>query len=145
MPQLDTSSFISQIFWLVISFGILYFMIAKLVYPPTKKILDLRKHNIAHDLQLAEKLNKQAESIKEQCELLLENAKKEAKAILLDAEHENNMMTETLLHEFDHKMHIKLKEATDALEITKKNLAPELKKIEEELVDKVLKKIASGA
>jgi F-type H+-transporting ATPase subunit b len=145
MPQLDTSSFISQIFWLVISFGILYFMIAKFVHPPTKKILDLRKTNIAHDLHTAEKLNKEAESIKEQCELLLDQAKKEAKSILLDAEHKNNIMTETLLHEFDHKMHDRLKEATDALEITRKNLAPELKKIEEELIDKVLKKIASGA
>jgi F-type H+-transporting ATPase subunit b len=143
MPQLDTSSFISQVFWLVISFGLLYLMISKLVYPPTKKILDLRKANIDRDLNTAELLNKEALFIKEQCELLLNQAKKEAKEILLDAEHKNNMMTERLLHEFDHKTHIRLKEATDGLEVTRKNLKPELEQIEKELIDKVMQKISS--
>ena len=33
MPQFDIASFPSQIFWLVVTFGILYFVMSKLVLP----------------------------------------------------------------------------------------------------------------
>lgn len=141
MPQLDTSSFLSQIFWLIISFSFLYLMVSKIFYPKTKNILNLRHSKISSDLKKAEELNNEAESIKTQCESLLNKAKKDARSILLEAEHKGNIMTETLLHEFDHKMHARLKEATDRLEITKKNMAPDLEKMEKILIDQILKKL----
>jgi len=42
MPQLDVSSFTTQIFWLLLIFFGFYFLLLKLVLPKVAKILKLR-------------------------------------------------------------------------------------------------------
>ena len=42
MPQLDTSTFASQIFWLLIGFGLLYSFISNVAAPKIKSLTDRR-------------------------------------------------------------------------------------------------------
>ncbi|MCA3572563.1 MAG: F0F1 ATP synthase subunit B', partial [Aestuariivirga sp.] len=41
-PPMDTSTFPSQIFWLVIFFGLLYLLMSRLVLPKMAAVLDKR-------------------------------------------------------------------------------------------------------
>lgn len=61
MPQLDPSTFGSQIFWLAVTFGALYFIIAKKVVPAVEGVMTERNNRIQGDLDAAAKLRTEAE------------------------------------------------------------------------------------
>ena len=56
MPQLDPEFWISQIFWLVLTFGVLYIVLSKLILPKISANLELRKSQIQENIEAAEKL-----------------------------------------------------------------------------------------
>lgn len=70
MPQLDTSTFLSQIFWLVITFTALYWYLQRFILPKLGGIISRRALKAADDLEQANTLQKnisllQQEIIKE--------------------------------------------------------------------------------
>lgn len=63
LPQFETSVFVSQIFWTVVSFVLLMGLLQKYVLPAIVTILDSRSSRIADDLQKAEQSRKEAERL----------------------------------------------------------------------------------
>ncbi len=63
MPQLDTSTFASQILWLIIAFAVLYFLLKRKVLPMMAETLEKRQQAISRDLERAETLQQEAEGI----------------------------------------------------------------------------------
>ena len=61
MPQLNPEFWISQIFWLTITFGILYFMLSKLILPKISANLEIRKSQILENIEAAEKQRKESQ------------------------------------------------------------------------------------
>ena len=55
MPQLDPEFWFSQIFWLIMTFGILYLVLSKLILPKISDNLETRKSQVLDNLELAEK------------------------------------------------------------------------------------------
>jgi F-type H+-transporting ATPase subunit b len=53
MPQFDPSTFSSQIFWLVVTFVLLYWVVAKIAVPRIGEVLDQRARVIQEDLDRA--------------------------------------------------------------------------------------------
>lgn len=78
MPQLDSSSFVSQIFWLAITFLVLWGVMSRFIVPRIAEIIDERQKKIEEDIQKAERINKQALLSLERYEAAIENAKREA-------------------------------------------------------------------
>ena len=62
MPQLDPEFWLSQIFWLVITFGILYLVLSKIILPKISDNLETRKSQILDNLELAEKQRNDSEA-----------------------------------------------------------------------------------
>ena len=60
MPQLDPSTFATQLVWLIITFLILYLILWKSALPRIASILQDRQERIDNDLEKAEKLKKEA-------------------------------------------------------------------------------------
>jgi F-type H+-transporting ATPase subunit b len=58
MPQLNPEFFASQIFWLIISFAILYIVMAKFALPKIADVIESRKDIIARDFEDAESYKK---------------------------------------------------------------------------------------
>ena len=85
MPQLNPEFWISQIFWLTLTFGILYTVLSKLILPKISANLELRKSQIQENIEAAEKQRKNSESkLKEYDDIILKS-KQEAKNIFKDA------------------------------------------------------------
>ncbi len=61
LPQFDISTWSSQIFWLVVTFGLLYFVLAKFILPRIGEGISERGDRIADDLDAASRMQKQAE------------------------------------------------------------------------------------
>ncbi len=77
MPQLDPTYWLSQAFWLILVFSILYVSISKFYLPKIKDNLDNRENKIKEDLENANKFKEQSEAKIKEYEIILENAKKE--------------------------------------------------------------------
>ena len=58
MPQLNPEFWISQIFWLTLTFGILYIVLSKLILPKISANLELRKSQIQENIEAAENQRK---------------------------------------------------------------------------------------
>ena len=81
MPQLNPEFWISQIFWLILTFGIMYFVLSKFILPKISNNLESRKSQILENIEAAEKQREDSETkLKEYDEILLKS-KMEAKSL----------------------------------------------------------------
>ena len=79
-PQLDASSYPSQVFWLVVSFVVLYGLMSKLALPRVTEVLERRRSQKGANLQQAEQWNEEAEKVKAAYEKSLAQAQMTAAA-----------------------------------------------------------------
>lgn len=82
MPQIAQilETYASQIFWLLITFGIIYFGIAKSMLPKITANMESREQKIANDLAAAEKARAAAEELEGDGDKALDEARSEAQA-----------------------------------------------------------------
>ena len=79
MPQLDPEFWFSQIFWLVVTFGILYLVLSKLILPKISDNLEARKSQVLENLELAEKQRNESEAKLKEFDNIILKSKIDAK------------------------------------------------------------------
>jgi F-type H+-transporting ATPase subunit b len=144
MPQLDSASFFSQIFWLAIFFCAFYCFVAKSFFPNITRVLDLRKNKVANDLKAAQEANTKAHLIQQQCQQLLAKARDEARLLIIAAEREILLHTEGSLHELDQEIFLKIKEETIRIDDLKEKYSKEIKPLEQTVVMEIISKIGNA-
>lgn len=85
MPQLDLSTFPSQLFWLAVVFLILYVLMARVGLPRVGKMIILRKQKIEDDLGRAAQMKAEADAVMAAYERALADARAQAQATLKEA------------------------------------------------------------
>ena len=81
MPQLNPEFWISQIFWLILTFGTMYVILSKFILPKISNNLESRKSQILENIEAAEKQREDSEAkLKEYDEVILKS-KSEAKTM----------------------------------------------------------------
>ena len=111
MPQFEPSSFASQIFWLVVSFGLLYLLMSKIALPRIADILEVRQDRIAADLDRADALRREAEEARAAYELALTDARSEAQKLLENAADQAQAEAQRQLDALDERLAAKVREA----------------------------------
>ena len=84
MPQLDVSTFPTQLFWLAITFIALYVLMATLGLPRIGKIIDARRGRVDGDLEKAGQMKAEAEAVIAAYERALAEARAQAQQTLKD-------------------------------------------------------------
>ena len=124
MPQLNPEFWISQIFWLVLTFSILFVVLSKFILPKISENLESRKSKILENIQLAEKQREESENKIKEFEKIILDSKIEAKNYFNDSRKkifdDLNKKRETLESEINEEINIAEKEI-----INLKNNAPE--------------------
>lgn len=85
MPQLDFSTFPNQIFWLVVSLLVIYFVLSRVALPRIAGTLAERKGTITNDLAAAEELKQKAVAAEKAYNDALVQARAEAAKIVAQA------------------------------------------------------------
>lgn len=85
MPQFEPQFFLPQLFWLAVLFGILYLLMSRVALPRVAEVLETRQDRIAHDLDRAEDLKKQAEAVLKAYEAASAEARGKAQALLAES------------------------------------------------------------
>lgn len=81
MPQLDPSLFATQLFWLFVSFLVLFLIAWKAALPRIADVLNARQNRIDGDLERAQTLKSEAEDVLAAYERALADASAEAQEI----------------------------------------------------------------
>ncbi len=141
MPQLNPEFWISQIFWLTLTFGILYVVLSKLILPKISANLELRKSQIQENIEAAEKQRESSVSkIKEYDDIILKS-KLQAKNIFKDAREkvlkDINLKKETLDKQIDEE----IKKAEQEIYVLKKKAPEKINKIAIETSSEIVKKL----
>jgi len=79
MPQLNPEFWVSQIVWLVLTFGILYIVLSKLILPKISDNLESRKSQILENIETAETQREESEKKLKEFEKIILESKLEAK------------------------------------------------------------------
>jgi len=82
MPQLDPSGFLPQLFWLAVTFLVLYVLMKRLAVPQVGRAIEARRQRVDGDLGRASELKAQAEAVLAAYERILASARSEAQARL---------------------------------------------------------------
>lgn len=63
MPQFELTPFLSQAFWMLISFGFMYLIVSYLIFPMLEDVFEERETIIKTDLEIAARVNRQADEL----------------------------------------------------------------------------------
>ncbi len=141
MPQLNPEFWISQIFWLTLTFGILYVILSKLILPKISGNLELRKSQIQENIEAAEKQRKNSESkLKEYDEIVLKS-KIEAKNIFKNARDKIIKDINVKKDALDKQIDEEVKKAEQEIDVLKKNAPEKINKIAIETSSELVKKL----
>jgi F-type H+-transporting ATPase subunit b len=141
MPQLNPEFWVSQIFWLTLTFGILYIVLSKAILPKISSNLELRKSQIQENIEAAEKQRIESDTkLKEYDDLILKS-KIKAKNIYKDAREkiikDINLKREVLDRQIDEE----IKKAEKEIEVLKKNAPEKINKIAIETSSELIRKL----
>ena len=79
MPQLNPESWISQIFWLIITFGILFIVLTKVILPKISDNLETRKSQILENIETADRQKEESQKKIDEYEKIILDSKLKAK------------------------------------------------------------------
>jgi F-type H+-transporting ATPase subunit b len=114
-PPLDSSTFPSQLFWLVIFFALLYALLSKLVLPRLAAIFAARKGQIDGDLARAQSLKDETEAAMKAYEKSLGDARGNANDIAKQTRDKVQADIDAQQHKLDAELAAKIKAAEDKI------------------------------
>ncbi len=88
MPQLDVTTFGNQIFWLLVTLIVIYFVLSRIALPRIAAVLAERQGTITNDLAAAEDLKAKAVEAEEAYNKALTDARAEAQNIVAETKAE---------------------------------------------------------
>lgn len=123
MPQFDASTFLSQIFWLMISFGALYALVSYVFLPRISTVLKNRVDVIDDEIQKALSYQDEMRELTDQFESILNASKQQAVDVLKETYDKVNAERVKHEKEINLQMQDELKKAEHKIEnLYKKHL-----------------------
>ena len=141
MPQLDTSTFTSQLFWLVVCFFSMMFIMSKFIIPKIADIMEQRQRKIDGYLNKAADLKEQAEAALRKYQTALPAATEKADKSLADTKDEMNRLISDKQSELEARLQKKIKEGEKEINAGKEEALKQIKAVSEDLALDVIKKI----
>ena len=140
LPQLDFNTYPSLIFWSIISLVIGYILMAYIVTPQIKSIINLRETNIQNDLIKAKTSNEESEKIKKDVLSNQEEIKLSSQTLINDALLETKKLLEESEKKISEKMELRISKAEQKINQTKDNVITEILSNTEDLTVGIVQK-----
>ena len=141
MPQLNPEFWVSQIFWLTLTFGILYLVLSKLILPKISANLELRKSQIQENVEAAEKQRESSESKLKEYDEIISKGKIEAKNIFKDSRDKAIKNINIKREALDEQINEEIRKVEEEIIKLKKSAPDRINKIAIETSSELLKKL----
>ena len=143
LPQLDLNTYPSLIFWSIISLIIGYVLMAFIVTPRIKSILNLRETNIQNDLIKAKASNQEAEDVNKEISTNQIRIKSKSAALIKQALLETKVMLVNTETDISKKLNLKIINAEKNIIKSKENVIGEILTQTEDITEDVIQKLTS--
>tara|TARA_Y100001970_G_C13761386_1_gene615938 strand:- start:15 stop:605 length:591 start_codon:yes stop_codon:yes gene_type:complete len=141
MPQLNPEFWVSQIFWLTLTFGILYVVLSRMILPKISSNLELRKSQIQENILAAEKQREDSETKLKEYENIISKSKLNAKNILKETRDKTlkdiNLKRENLEKQID----LEISKAENEIDALKKTSPEKINQIAIQTSSEILKNL----
>ncbi len=141
MPQLDISSYPSQLFWLCVCFFSLYLIMDKLILPKIADIIEQRQRKIDDYIDNAAEIKKKAEKSLEKYQNALAKATAEADKTLNRTQEELNTLIAQKQEELETRLKAKIAESEAEIRHSKEQALKEVQKMSETLALDIVGKL----
>ena len=143
MPQLNPEFFVSQLFWLVVTFSFLFLFLWKVSLPRIGSALEKRENKINNDIKTAKQLQIEAEKIQDQIEQKLHDSKEQNISLIKNSTVDlQNKASEELL-KLDNELNKKIEKSAKVIENNKKESLKQIHKQIHEITKLTLSKLSS--
>jgi len=144
MPQLSQLSdvVLSQLFWLTLVLGFIYFAIGRGMLPKIQSTVDQRDQQIADDLAAAERARADADASEEAFRLRMDESRAEAMKKTAAAKQEGARATEKKIAKADAAIQAKMSKAEEKIRASRDEALANIENVAAELAQDIAGKIA---
>ena len=143
MPQLNPEFFVSQLFWLVLTFSFLLIFLWRVSLPRIGSVLKKRARKINDDISTAKKLQEEAEEIQKKINDQLKNARSENDKIIKNAIINLQKKSIDELNKIDNELNNKIEESEKIIKKNKKESLDQIYNQVEEITKLTISKISN--
>jgi F-type H+-transporting ATPase subunit b len=144
-PPFNTSTFPSQLVWLVIAFVLLYALMSKWALPQVGRVIDKRQKQIADDFAEADRLKGQSDEAVATYEKALADARARAQAIAHETHEKQAADTEAARKKLEEELNAKLAEAEKTIAATKEAAMGNVRSIAEDATRAIVERLIGNA
>lgn len=145
MPQLNFEWFPNQIFWLVVTLVVIFFVLSKVALPRIASVLAERQGAIQGDLDKAEEMKAKAVAAEEAYNAALAKARAEAGNIVADAKAEIQKELDVAIAKADAEIAAKAVESDAAIKEIRDGALAAIKEVANDTAAEIVKAVMPAA
>ncbi|MEM9349654.1 MAG: F0F1 ATP synthase subunit B' [Pseudomonadota bacterium] len=145
MPQLDFSTYPNQIFWLVVTLVVIYFVLSRVALPRIGAVLAERSGTITNDLAAAEELKNRAEEAEAAYEKALADARAEAQKIAAKTKAEIQAQLDKELEKADAEIAARAAESEAAIAEIRASAVDSVKEVAKDTAKEIVSALGGKA
>jgi len=141
MPQLDPSSYFSQLFWMLVCFCCLWALLSTFVIPKIADVMEQRKRKIDEYIQKADALNQQAKESIDKYHAILNEAEQTSQAEIQKGRDELQKYLKNTEADLSKKLNRKIADNEFTLAKEKKDTMQQIETIAVDLAYEIVQKL----
>ena len=143
MPQLNPEFFVSQLFWLIVTFSFLLVFLWRISLPRIGNVLEKRERKISEDLTAAKDLQVEAEKIQDTIENQLKQARADASDMIKTSSLSLQDKAQVELTKLDKELDAKIEQSAETIEKNKNESVSQIQSQINEITKLTLSKVVS--
>ena len=143
MPQLNPEFFVSQLFWLVVTFSFLLVFLWRISLPRISNILEKRERKINEDLTAAKELQSEAENIQDKIEQQLKQARSDASELIKSSSASFQDKAQNEITKLEKELDEKITDSSNKIEKSKNESLNQIQSQINEITKLTLSKVTS--
>jgi F-type H+-transporting ATPase subunit b len=144
MPQLDFATFPNQIFWLVVTLIVIYFVLSRVALPRIASVLSERSGTITNDIAAAEDLKQKAVEAEEAYNKALADARAEAGRIVDDTKAQIKADLDKAIAEADAEIAARSAESEKAIAAIQESAKDDAATVAKDIAKDIVAAVAPG-
>ena len=144
MPQLDFSTFPNQIFWLLVTLIVIYFVLSRIALPRIGSVLAERSGTITNDIAAAEDLKQKAVEAEEAYNKALADARAEAAKIVASTKADIQSEVDAAILEADAEIAARSAEGEKAIAAIRDSAQADAATVAKDIAKDIVAAVAPG-
>jgi F-type H+-transporting ATPase subunit b len=144
-PPFDAHSFPSQLFWLIVSFVVLYVIMSKWALPQVAQVIESRQKKIANDVAEAGRLKEQSDDAVAAYEKALADARSRAQAIANETREKQAAAADAARKRLEDELNAKLVDSEKTIAATKQAAMNNVRDIAEGAAAAIVERLIGSA